>query len=111
MCRSWVSHVHSTVMGRDQHGSAISSCQVWLGNVPESIRWKELREHIDQADDPDRLEQKASGPLSTILLKRPRAGPAIPLHQVRKHPKIAAAMLKQLYTYKSIRPLHFVRGK
>ncbi|CAE7295430.1 Kidins220 [Symbiodinium natans] len=24
------------------------SLKVWLGNVPESIRWKELREHIDQ---------------------------------------------------------------
>ena len=26
-----------------------SSCQVWLGNVPEGIRWKELQDHIDQA--------------------------------------------------------------
>ncbi|CAE7663939.1 unnamed protein product [Symbiodinium pilosum] len=24
------------------------SLKVWLGNVPESIRWKELQEHIDQ---------------------------------------------------------------
>merc|ERR1719191_19552 len=24
-------------------------CKVWIGNLPESIGWKELKEHFDQA--------------------------------------------------------------
>lgn len=34
---------------RPWHPVARAERQVWLGNVPESIRWKELQDHVDQA--------------------------------------------------------------
>ncbi|CAJ1364420.1 unnamed protein product [Effrenium voratum] len=34
--------------GKGKQLKVEDNLKVWLGNVPESIRWKELQEHVDQ---------------------------------------------------------------
>merc|ERR1719160_1233704 len=35
--------------GKKGLNKAKPSCKVWIGNVPESVSWKELQEHFNQA--------------------------------------------------------------
>merc|ERR1711988_1905021 len=35
--------------GKKGLNKAKPECKVWIGNLPESVSWKELKEHFDQA--------------------------------------------------------------
>mmetsp|Transcript_58426 Transcript_58426/g.136865 ORF Transcript_58426/g.136865 Transcript_58426/m.136865 type:complete len:142 (+) Transcript_58426:71-496(+) len=56
--------------------------KVWLGNVPESIRWKELQEHVDQHMKSKWVEifhGKGKGTAAVVFATAEEAEQAIPL--------------------------------
>lgn len=68
--------------GKGKQLKVDDALKVWLGNVPESIRWKELQDHVDQHMKSKWVEifrGKGKGTAAVVFATADEAAQAIPL--------------------------------